>query len=242
MFERYLGRALTAEERGAVPTLNDVTPAILREATVIAQASVVAATTYLQEVVKVADLDSAAEFVKEVVCGGGAAATWRVADRLCIPTVDLAVLLTRGTDAILEPLLPVEGDRWWMFKPIANNWNHTSFCGAPGVIVRGARYWFRGPRHTTYTSVQADDVTPVSDLAIAVRRWIASRLAWNPRLRPAEARTSPAAICETFGVAMDAVSEDGRIVLDAVIRELAMEGSSPAPPGFRGPDEWYARP
>ena len=53
---------------------------------------------------------------------------------------------------------------------------------APGVLVRSAPYWWTQPDNIDAVTID-DPIERIGepDLPIAVRRWIASRLAWAAR-------------------------------------------------------------
>jgi hypothetical protein len=233
--ERKLSRAISPEERGSVDNLNDVTAEQIEEAGALLQTSRLDAAHYLQTIVRRSELDHVADFLEEVVAGGAEARTWRRRDLICVVDVSLPSITELTEERLLDILGAVEGTRWLRIAPTPDRWDDFSFCGAPGVLVQAAPYWWDGPELTNVTDVARDELDAIADPSIALRRWLASRIAWELRRHP-----DPASVDEVIHKLRAAPpSPDARIAIEALLREKALDDTS-RPPGFRGPDSWFA--
>lgn len=219
------------------PTLNDLGDEPLRELRELAATSRGRATSRLERMVPDVPLGTIADFMDQVVLGGADAATWGRGDRLCVPDLPPRLLLAQPVEAILAPLAAVDGRRWLRMPARASEWDWSPFCGGPGVLVADAPYWWSGPDAANWTDAAAIDLEEIGDLEVAVRRWIASRAAFD--LRAATLPDTPAAIAAAVGAA--GLSPDGEVALAGLLRERGLDGAADRAPGFRGPDEWYRR-
>lgn len=82
----------------------------------------------------------------------------------------------------------------------------------------------------------------VDDVDVAMRRWIASRVAWLLERQGVTLPVDATVADVTTALAVDVpCSADAEIAIRGLLREERELGpSSEAVPGFRGPDEWYA--
>jgi hypothetical protein len=248
--EKLLGRKLPAEERGTIVTLNELPEPLLDQARELARRSRLGAVELLQFYVVRSELDHVAAFVEEVIYGSEEPATWGWFDALCVPSIPVEDALVSDAETILTNLAAIEGERWWRIEPTRSEWEGSGATGAPGVVVRRVPYFWSGSPEIDWIRLSDELVTPVPDVAIAVRRWIASRVAWDGRVsRAAEQLVSVHTICSAMGIDEARLSADGRLALEGLAREMvASSAGSPSVcgddgpdgiPGFRGPDDWY---
>jgi hypothetical protein len=119
--------------------------------------------------------------------------------------------------------------------------------GAPGTIVRGARYWWK-PETNDYDGYwidpEGDDIESITDIEMAMRRWIASRVALELR-GSIESMRTPADVCRhldahrRIAISAEDMSEDAE---QAIRGLLATHNSGePGVPGFTGPDSAFSR-
>ena len=118
----------------------------------------------------------AQDFVLSVVLGPESAETWRRGGAL---TVDwnLVELLTKPDDELLAPLGTTESSELVRLPVNRGAWADRSHdVGAPAVLRPELDYSWSGVPHAV--RVERDIPTvPIADPQIAVRRWIATRLA-----------------------------------------------------------------
>lgn len=86
-----------------------------------------------------------------------------------------------------------------------------------------------------------DNLEQVDNVEVAVRRWIASRIAWQIAQQgialPADAAVSDVMTALSVNIPPSA---DAEIATRGLLREEREFGPSTEDvPGFRGPDEWY---
>jgi hypothetical protein len=243
--ERLLGRELPASERGSVSTLNDLPHERLQEAAALAARARLAAVEYLLFYVGNAELDHASDFVDDVLLGGADPRSWGISDVLFAPGTKLVNALQIDVPTVLQPLEVIVGERWWRVAPERELWDWSGLCGAPGVLVRRAPYVWSAEAarlgvggHALYD----EPLEQVHDLAIAMRRWMASRVAWQ--LAQQGVTLAADATVSDVMTALSAdvpCSADAEIAIRGLLREERELGpASDAVPGFRGPDEWYA--
>jgi hypothetical protein len=239
--EELLGRQLPAEAQGSVPTLNDLPPEMLAEARRLAKEARVLAVRYLTYHVARCDMDDAAEFTDDVLRGGGDAAKWRVRDLLCFAKLDRSSLLAFSVEAFSARLQEVKGERWWRAVPTRAAWDYTGVAGAPAVLVRSAPYWWKSPAGAVAArGVRAMEQVSDNQLSVAVRRWLASRMAWEAKAYLAQGTPSVEGLVVALG-GQEQPSADARVAAQALVREASLTAeAASAAPGFAGPDSWYS--
>jgi hypothetical protein len=124
-------------------------------------------------------------------------------------------------------------------KPSFDDWRSgASWVGAPALVLPQADYRYAVPDLTIGLGTM--DTEEVHDRAVALRRWIAARLA-----RSAEAPAafdSLESLTATFpGIpALRVWSRDAVIAGNGLLREQKEIGREAGGiPGMRGPDDWY---
>src|SRR5262249_60929940 len=100
------------------------------------------------------------------------AATWGRHDLLIFVEAhgnELYALSLKDFRARLEQ---VTGERWWRTVPTQEE-DYSGAIAAPGVLVRGAPYWWQAPDGANTFDVAGESLERVSDneLAVAFRRW-----------------------------------------------------------------------
>jgi hypothetical protein len=243
--EELLGRAISPDAAQSVETLNDLGPEMVAEARVLASSrNRLHPVRYLEYHVKVFHFGWGADFVDDVVVGGADASTWRIRHRLCTFHRSEKELASASVSYIVDKLAGVPGERWWRETPSRDSWGRDAAVGAPGVLIRSARYWLDRtlPDETWAIAVRRpiERIDPAA-VPIAIRRWLASRFAWRASAYLAEARPSFEGLLSALSVSREALSEDALIAVRALIRESSLDPRSASlVPGFRGPDAWYA--
>ena len=228
----------------SVETLNDLTPEQVDEARRLAPEGKGLAASYLQQLVVRCHLKWAADFIDEVllVSAHVDVRTWGIYDALCVPQLwneqQWNELLLQPLSTTLAVVETIEGKGLVRQVPRMSGWDHESFCGGPGVVVRAKPYWWRPPESITWTS-EIGDVEPITNIEVAGRRWIASRLAWKWKFTGRPLPATPADVAAALELKAP-MSRDGEIAVSGLIREQEMTGREEMAPGFRGPDEWYA--
>ena len=128
--------------------------------------------------------------------------------------------------------MPIDAKEWRIRSP---------FAGAPVVLREDADYRTVFAPRTMHRLPPLPPLLPVTDVAVAMRRWLASRLAQAGR--PREHLDDPvtmAEVCDRTGVSR--LSDDAAIAVKALIAERTLPVLLDGIPGFIGPDAWYADP
>jgi hypothetical protein len=240
--EKLLGRPMREKERGTVASLTELPSALIEEARLVARESRLLATRFLSYYLADPRLDTMAEYIDEVLLGGADLDQWLTREYFCMPDPNWEPLLRSDATSQLAPLALLGESHWCRPLPRFGHW-HLDTAGAPGILVRRSFEWIppAGARTVRYDSRPA--IEPVSDLPMALGRWIASRIAWV--MKPDPARDTPTTIsadevARRFRVPADELSELARTSIAGLAREIATLGwSGDAIPGFRGPDDWY---
>lgn len=235
-----LGRPLRAEDRGSVETLNDLPDELVREARVLNRTSRVASTEYLRYYVRKADVVDG--FIQDVLEHDKvSAAEWGKRDVMCFPHGSAAQCAVLDETRLLAPLSDIEGERWVRVVPTPWGWDWSGIAGAPGVLVRAAPYWFEPPETVAYGDVESEVIEeiPVDGLDIAVRRWLASRVAWELRRRDPVTGTNMMEVCAGLGIEPERLSMWARAAIGGLLRSGWPVSTGSPPPGFDGPDDWY---
>lgn len=243
--EEIIGRKLLPEEQGSVPNLNEFPPHLLAEARKIygETKSRLLTFVFVHFYAGPGGFNDAKHFVEDVAVGGQEPAHWRCEPLLCCPGVDASQALELSRSKVVTLLEGIPGERWVRLVPQRASWDHTVFGGAPAVVNRSANYRWQSPKEVhALVLTGSEAIETIDDLATAVRRWIASRLAWQLAWKPGGVAQS----VDTHALAR-ILSEDKHLSADAEIairgllrEECELGPSSEAVPGFRGPDEWYA--
>lgn len=238
-------------------TLNDLTPEQVEIARRLARGHRVAATEYLERVVRRCDFSDAAPFVDEVLLGGGDAATWGLADLLCGPAWPVREMLLAPAASVLGSLDHVEGERWWRRRPTLATWGEDP--RSPAVLVRATRYWQRSElawQHNVVVDPRSRAALDrVTDPALELRRSIASCAMWAAFATPMPLEVD--ALAQMLGVPRGSpLSGDGHLALSGLLLELRtgltpadstwarwleeIQSSADTPaPGFRASDEAF---
>jgi hypothetical protein len=240
--EKIIGRALRPEEEESIHYLNRFPPLLLAEARKLAEHSKVLAWHFVRFYTGIEHDHEVKDFVFEVVARDRDPATWERWDRLFYPDVVFPRDLALTVAQMLSALQDATGERWVRLVPSRRRGDYSFACGQPGILHRSSDAEWHPPREGVRMSLAVgDELERVDDVGVAVRRWMASRVAWQLAQQgvtlPADATVSDV---------MTALSVDAPCSVDAeiAIRGLLREGrelgpSSDAVPGFRGPDEWY---
>jgi uncharacterized protein YjbI with pentapeptide repeats len=223
------------EVRDDAGALSDAQLSVLRT---LASTSVLLAATYARGVVPSLDRRDAQSLAEEVGARGAPLVAWLRRDVLCIPAIDdPRSLLAATVDDLLGPLRALRGT-WGRLAVTADEWTNSSTAGAPGLLVQQIGRSWRSPPGTV--SIRVDrpprTVESFSDEAVALRRWIASRVARTAG-DALGAASSVADLLPRLGTDPDAPSADGRVALAALLRERNVVANGI--PGYVGPDDWY---
>ncbi|WP_428264117.1 hypothetical protein [Haliangium sp.] len=201
----------------------------------------VASTEYLQYYVVRSEV--VGDFIHEVLEQNAVPARdWGKRDIICFPHNRIAYLAVRDEDELIAPLEHVVGERWMRVAPAPEQWDSSGTMGAPGVIVRTAPYWYKPAGDVEYSALASAPLerVPAESLPIALRRWLASRVAWELRRYDPSRCTTLAGVCAGLGFAPTQLSAATQAAIRGLIRSGWSAGFEPGLPGFEGPDEWYA--
>jgi hypothetical protein len=206
-------------------------------------------------------------FVEDVVRSGQDPARWRVG-RVLYPDLESDDLLTRDVRGVLGALSPEDGEDWRQFPAERLPWERgMAYSGAPAVVRPSLPHSWQAPSHVgSFLLTDGLGLAPVRDVAVATRRWVASRLAYATRNRPIPSGIGPASRApesrESLAAArqleaeaaargwvsasfpkVDQLSADALVAVVGLLAEQVAYGdlsdSQDAVPGFRGPDDWY---
>lgn len=174
-------------------------------------------------------------FIEEVVLGREPAKLW-LRGQVVVPDFSLADVVTLPRSALL---VPIGGEPWHRVVPSLDDWlSNASWVGAPACVSPEADYRFSPPADSI--ALGRAPTEEVEDGDVAVRRWIAARLARvvpeGRDIRSPEAFTAILDLPETA-----AWTDDSLRAAEGLIREYReMSDAMDSIPGMRGPDEWYA--
>lgn len=240
--EKVLGRKLAPEDQGSIPDLNTFPAHLLAEARAIASRSKLLAFLFVRFYSGSRQLGEVKKFVEDVVVGGQEPALWSCEPLLCCPSVDGPHVLELSRIKVVDLLENIPGERWVRLTPQRAGWNYAGYGGAPAVLNRSATYRWRSPDGVSALVLTgSEEIEAIDDLTIAVRRWMASRVAWQLAQQgvtlPADAMVSDV----MSALAVDVpCSADAELAIRGLLREERELGpASDAVPGFRGPDAWY---
>lgn len=240
--EKTLGRKLRPEDEGGIPYLNQFPPDLLAEARRIARESKILAFRFVKFYYGPGQSDEVKAFIDDVVVGAQEPTQWQRWDRLYAADAPFPKVLGMSVEDILAPLEDAPGERWVRLVPSRSMWTRSSFCGRPCIVHRGSDYEWRPPTEVSRLLLhEYESLETVDDVTIGMRRWIASRVAWQLMRKQIELTPSAGVNEVTRMLSADASpSPDADFAIRALLREERELGpSSDAVPGFRGPDEWY---
>jgi hypothetical protein len=231
--ERKLGRQLLPEHLGSISHLNDVPAELITETKGLNDR--VLAETLIAFYATPDDGRYIGRYVQDVVFGDTPPQLWR-RGRVLVADFSLDEQLCLEPSALLAP---IGGDFEVRIVPRYEDWvAGVSWVGAPACPQPDADY--RSPLPSRTVGIANPTVEPVSDKAVAIRRWIASRLAAVlNRAGELDAINEPSQITAKLSP-YDQWSNDARIAANALIRERReLKREEREIPGFRGPDAWY---
>jgi hypothetical protein len=244
LLKKLLGRSLEESERSTVPSLTELTPSLLDEARLLARQSPIAAMEYLKHYVVSYRLDEATEFLDEVLLGAMDPAHWAMREYFCAANTDWGRLLRLDSGPLLAPIASLGEVKWYRLVPAIQRWPSDN-TGAPGQLVQRRYDWNPQPGISVTRFRTPPIVEELSDLRLALARWLASRIAWELR---ADLSTQAGSLdCEKvarhFRIESAELSGLAVTSIDGLSRELVALGwPVDEIPGFRGHDEWYALP
>lgn len=241
--QKLLGRAVSPSERHSVPSLDRLLEAQLAEARALRSRGGVGAVLYLRFLVRDASLSDAMAFAEDVLEKGADAATWETGPTLFLPHLRRSELIGISATTFEAMLVSVEGIRWRCLTPRASRRRWTSAVGEPGVLVLDGNHTIRAPRGTQSLVLgsHSREVEPVLDLTIGVRRWLTGQMVHHLAEVRSTVPDSADDILRILGGSGDATT-DARVAARALVREVSLADVHDLPPGFRGPDDWYADP
>ena len=240
--ERIIGRALRSEDEGSIHYLNRFPPHLLAEARKLAAQSKILAWHFVRFYTGAEQDHEVKDFVFEVVASDRDPATWERWARLYFPDVVFPRDLDLTIDRMLAPLRDATGERWVRLPPSRRRGDYSFSCGQPGILHRSSDVEWQPPRKGVRMTLSVDEhLEHINDVGVAVRRWMASRVAWQLAQQgitlPADATVSDVMTALAVDVPCSA---DAEIAIRGLLREERKLGlSSDAVPGFRGPDAWY---
>jgi hypothetical protein len=186
--------------------------------------------------------NDAKSFVDDVILGGEEPATWRRVDRYYMPAEEFPQMLGLTVAEALAPLRQAPGERWFRVKPLRSLWSGPGQISRPFVLQSGTEDEWHPPEGAIcQLRVGRKYLERVDHIDIAVRRWMASRVARELAQRnvtlPADVAVSDVMTALSVNVPWSA---DTEIAIRGLLREERELGPSVDDvPGFRGPDEWY---
>ena len=236
--ERTLGRTLVASERKSLHSLNDITPALLSELRGLARTSRIAAIDYLSFYVEKFDIDSSSQFYEDVLVNETTTpCEWGKRDIICFRRWD-TMCLAQNESELLQALADLPGQHWYRVVPRNQNWDWSGIAGAPGVLIDAAPYWFETPNAVEIADLDSeqDELESIADgeLRLAVRRWLASRIAWVLRNTDLGADVSVENVALLLNVDSQDLSEAARVAISALIQQGWPSLGCDGVPGFSG--------
>lgn len=242
--EMVLGRKLRREDEGSVPFLNRFPAHLLADARKIYKETKSALLTFhfIKFYAGAGQVDEVKSFIEDVIAGEQEPDAWQRSDRLYLSSVALPHILGNTTGEILAPLRDAPGEHWVRQRPRRSHWSWSSACGQPCVLHRSSDAEWRQPEGVFHLLVSDySGLEHVNDVDVAVRRWMASRVAWQLAQRNVSLSVDAAVSDVMTALSVDVPwSADAEIAIRGLLREERELGpSEDAVPGFRGPDEWY---
>ena len=212
--------------------LNDVPEALLREARSLSDDGRIKALLMRHTDPDAWEyLDS---FVEGVVLGGEDVARWR-RGQVVVPDFSLADQLRLDAADLLAPL---GGELARRVPPSLADWRAgVSWVGAPALVLPDADYTYVPPERSVGLGVALTEA--VADPAVALRRWVAARLARSAPRGAGGSMEELIAGCPGLPP-LPEWSRDAVLAARGLVHERRVMGEpAGAVPGMRGPDEWY---
>ncbi|MBI2900877.1 MAG: hypothetical protein HYY17_11890 [Planctomycetes bacterium] len=235
--EALLGRRLDSAERGRISDLNAVSPDLVRE---LRELPFVERSWYLRYCVDETLHRHLQSFGEAVVVEGKDPAGW-LRGAVLVPLLPIDRLLGSPVADIVAPLTaPDRSVSQRMVLNVTRYQQGDEFVGAPALPRGDIDYRWSAPDGVTRLEAGCELVA-IADVPLAVRRWMASRLAWFARARGSyDSSLGPEALVErVLGKPLE-ISSDARIALNGLAAEHRTLGPSDREvPGFRGEDAWY---
>lgn len=216
-----------------IPDLNDIPDSLLREARALADSGRIRA--FLMRRTAPESWEHLEPFIEDVVLGGGSAAGWRrgqvlvpdfsLADQLCLAPADL--------------LAPLGGGFTHRVVPSPDDWRSgAGWVGAPALVLPAADY--RSVIPDGAVGLGSAETEAVEDREVALRRWIAARLARVAGTGPV-LESLESLVARSPGIPpLDRWSRDAVVAGGGLLREHGeIGGEGGGIPGMRGPDDWY---
>jgi hypothetical protein len=231
--EQKLGHQLLPDHLGSISHLNEVPAELITEARRLNDR--ILAETLIAFYTTPDDGRYIGRYVQDVVFGETPPQLWR-RGRVLVADFSLDEQLCLDSSALLAP---IGGDFHLRIAPGYEDWvAGVSSVGAPACPQPDADY--RSPLPSGTVGIANPNVEPVSDKAVTIRRWIASRLAAVlKRAGELDSINEPSQITAKLPP-YDQWSNDARIAAIALIRERReLKREEREIPGFRGPDAWY---
>jgi len=228
----------------SVADLNEMPQAVLEQAaTLVKRYGRMAGFDYLSYVATDSNWNYLANFLEDVVQKEESAAAWRIDIAFCyLPSESLLDVL-RISPSHWARLLGPADDHDIFFYDTAGCHRDDNFNGAPGVVVAPTSYRWKRPAGVEAIVGDAKRVKrsllPVADISLSLARWMALRIA---SLSGSQEFASQDELLDGQGVLAAEVSDVAKSAIRGLLREQAEIKAADAPPGFRGPDEWFVSP
>jgi hypothetical protein len=234
LWQGILGTVPEAEKLGQLASLNDVPESVVAAARRLESRR--KATGFISSYLQPERRRFVEQFVHEVVFGDVPPQLWS-RGRTLVPAWSFVEQVTLSPDALVAPLGGTFSHR---LIPSRVLWEAgVSWVGAPSVPKPDADYLYPIPEHAAGLGSEAQS-EPVADPGIALRRWIAARIASVVRSRVGADFSQAEEVASSF-VPIGDWTPDARFALQGLLRESRdMPSDLPMPFGFRGPDDWFA--
>lgn len=236
--EERLGRPLEKATEASIRDLNAVPRDLIEEARTLGDPML--ARALLAHYLPSSDRPHLMLFVQDVVFGGEPPERW-LRGRVLAPDWSLTDQLLRSRDALLEP---IGGTAMCRVRPRIESWTAgSSVVGAPARPDDSATYRTQTVPSTISLQLTVP-VEPILRLDVAVRRWIAARLA---RVLRDDAHAFDdtvaldAALARHALPARDTWSDDARAAAAALLVDKPSDTPAGEVPGMTGADGLYAR-
>ena len=139
-------------------------------------------------------------------------------DVICYPSSEPASWHQKEAPELLKPLQSIAGERWWCIALTKEQWDWSGVAGAPGVVIKAASYWYSAGDGVEFAEIGDSPVLEVSDnIEAHLGIWLASRLAWSLRMKPASVLESTEAVCEALDIDIQAIGQTTRQAIDYLI-------------------------